>query len=129
VAHGFGINVTGRQNIEPQQMRQKARTSGVFDAVILLDSQGIGQMYRITFILETIDQPVPVVGGLNHNTADVILVRHQMTMYILKLIVQTSFTDDWVFIVNQGNHTVIAVQVYSAVEFHKLSPSVEDEPF
>ena len=71
-------------------MRQKPRIAGiigVLDAIVLLNRQGVGEMHRVAFFDQTIDQPIPVVSGLDHNAADVISKRRQVLMDIGKIIV------------------------------------------
>jgi hypothetical protein len=47
---------------------------GEFQSAVLLDGGRVGQMYLVTRPHQEIDQPVPIVRGLNDNAGNVILV-------------------------------------------------------
>ena len=73
VTHGAllaRIDVAGGQNAQAQQVGQVARiaeVAAVLQTALLLDSGSVDQVQSKTRVLQAIDQPVPVVGGLHRH--------------------------------------------------------------
>lgn len=121
MSHRFRVDVACGQNTESQQVRQVARIrfiGGVFNSVVLLDGQCIGQMHRIAMLDQAIDEPVPVIGGLNNDATNRILIGLQVLLNSFEVVIQSFFTDQLIVVVYQRNHAVVAVKVNSAVELH-----------
>ena len=67
----FRIDVALRQYSQPQNVGKPAGVGmivGVFEPFVLLDRCGVGQMNLVPLVHQTVDQPVPVVRGLDDNT-------------------------------------------------------------
>ena len=51
--------------------------AAVLETVVLLDRSSIGEMHVEAGILQTIDQPIPVVSRLDHDAGQVVLPSSQ----------------------------------------------------
>jgi len=95
VAHGTLLlwqDGAGRQYAQAQQMRQIAGVGfipAMFDALVLLDRSGVGQLQRETHRLQTINQPVPVEGGLHHDCHQFIFPGHRHGQYFRHVVGQS----------------------------------------
>ncbi|MCI0666659.1 MAG: hypothetical protein L0Y43_01230 [Methylococcaceae bacterium] len=74
------INVSGRQDPEPQQMRQPKRIMpivAVFQAIVLFDRSRVDQFDHNPGFLQAIDQPVPVERRFHRNPLQGFTERNQ----------------------------------------------------
>ena len=71
-------------------MRQPASIAiiiGILQTFVLTNRRAVGQMHPVARLHQTVHQPVPVVGGLNHQTFDGLLPRLQCpynTVHIIR---------------------------------------------
>jgi hypothetical protein len=90
----FGVDVALGKNTQNQHLSKKegiVLIIGMLDCLLLFHSRWIGQMKTIiSAIHQTVYQPVPVVGGFNDKTLELILERFQC-LYNQRQIIGNSF--------------------------------------
>lgn len=128
IAHGPGLAVVemaGGQEVQTQELGEKVGVGdivGVLLAVVGLHAGGIGEHDVIAVILKTVHQPIPVVGGLDGDGGDALLVRleqlHDGSQVAGELLVDEAAT---VFI-HEAAEGVVAVQINSDHNLHSGSP-------
>ena len=78
----------------------------IFQTIVLLDRQHVDQPQIVSLFLQSIDQPVPVEGGLYRDTLQGIPVRRQCPERQRLIVVQTLFQHPLVLFIDH-NHNVI----------------------
>src|ERR1043166_3198831 len=95
---------------------------GMLDALVLLDGRGISQNGAITAILQTVDQPIPIEGGLNRNRVNPLAIRPERQLNLLQVTSDLLVEEPLSIAVHKGEHQIIAMQVYSCHNiFHRVS--------
>jgi len=73
-----GVNIPLRQNPQAQHVRQPTRivvVIGVLQAAVFLHPRRVGQMYLEARRHQSVDQPVPVEGGLHGDPRECFSIR------------------------------------------------------
>ena len=71
------VEMTGGQNVQAQQFSEEVGVGnivGVFESVVGLHARGVGEHHVVAVILQTVHEPIPVVGGLDGHGGDALLV-------------------------------------------------------
>ena len=105
----LGVDVPLRKDPQPQHLGEPEGVVlivGEFQPGVLLDRRRISQMYLVACLHEEIDQPVPIVRGLDDNAGNVILVWLYRLQYALTLIRQLLFEDPLAGFIDDAELTV-----------------------
>lgn len=116
-ALGGRMNIPSGQDAEPQHVRQVGGVGFVvaaFQAVVLFHGDGVGEFDRVARSHQAIDQPVPVIGGLDDHGREFALARRKQREY-LREIVGTAAADQYlVSFVRRHHNAIVGMQVYAA---------------
>ena len=108
----------GRQDPQSQQMGEVTRirlVAAVLEPVVLFDRGGVGQMHAETGILEPIDQPIPVVGRLDHDAGQLALPAAEEADDLREIVRQSLLRNDPICFVDHRHNAVVRMQIYPAV--------------
>ena len=81
--------MTAGQDAQAQQVGQVTRIAvvvGILEPGIGLDRTGLGQVHDEAEFLQSVDQPVPVVGRLDHDAAQLLPMRFEQFGYAFEVI-------------------------------------------
>src|SRR5437667_12501543 len=94
--------------------------AAVLETVVLLDRSSIGEMHVEAGILQTIDQPIPVVSRLDHDAGQVVLPSSQKADNLRDVVRQALLRHNAICIVNDRNNAVVGMQINPAVHHLRL---------
>jgi hypothetical protein len=110
--------------LKPQQVRQLSGigfVAAVLETVVLPDGASIGQLHDKPRLLQTIHQPVPVVGGLDDHPRQFLTPWFKKSDNLRQIVRQTLLSDYPISVVRHRHHAVVRMQVNSAI-FHLRPP-------
>ena len=110
------VHMRLRQNVQSLQIGQMKRIVlivNVLDAIVLLNFRRIGQVYRIAFGTQSVQQPIPIESGLDRHGLELGLERLQELDHLLQIALQLAMHDPFAILVYHTDHYVVAVQVES----------------
>ena len=113
------VDMPGGQDAQAQQVGQVAgvvEVPGVLEAVLLLDGAGVDQVNGKAGVLQAIDQPVPVVGGLDGNALNLAGVAAQGLLNLGVVVGKSLAEHDAIRFIQHAQHAVVAVQVNGCVQ-------------
>ena len=128
IAHGPGLAVVemaGGQEVQAQELGEKVGVGdivGVLLAVVGLHAGGIGEHDVIAVILKTVHQPIPVVGGLDGDGGDALLVRLEQLQDGSQVAGELLVNQTTTAFVHEAAEGVVAVQVNFDHNLHSGSP-------
>jgi len=76
----FGVDVTCGEDIQSQEIGEPEGAPPVidlFEALVLLDGRYIGEMNAVACVHKSVDEPVPIEGGLYHHALDILPIRFE----------------------------------------------------
>ena len=88
----------------------------VLEAVVLLDGAGVDQVNGKADVLQAIDQPVPVVGGLDGDALNLAGVAAQGLLNLGVVVGKSLAEHDAIRFIQHAQHAVVAVQVNGCVQ-------------
>ena len=114
---------TGRQDAQSQQVRKVLRiglVAAVLQSFVLLDRSGIGEMHVEARVLQAIDQPVPVVGRLDHDAGQLLLPANQKANDLRDVVRQALLCHNPIGIVDNSDNAVVGMQINPAIHHPRL---------
>lgn len=94
----------------------------MFETVVLFHARGVGQHDRIAGILQSIDQPIPVIGRFDGQLGDLRFVGFDDFENGGQMARQFPVPDSFALVVHQSAKGVVAVPVDSSHDLHRGSP-------
>ena len=128
IAHGAGLAVVemaGGQEVQAQELGEKVgvrNVVGVFHSAVGLHPGRIGEHDVIAVILKTVHQPIPIVGGLDGDGGDALLVRLEQLQDGSQVAGELLVDEAAAAFVHQAAEGVVAVQVNSDHNLHSGFP-------
>lgn len=122
-AFGGWVDIAGRQDAQPKQMREVGGIGlvvAVLESVVALHGDGVGEPDIVAFSHQSIDQPVPVVGGFDDDTGQLVAVRRKQRKYRLKIVGTASADEHLVSFVSHHDNAIVRMQVYATKSHHGL---------
>ena len=89
--------------------------AAVLQSFVLLDRSGIGQMHVEAGVLQAIDQPIPVVGRLDHHAGQLVLPSSKKADDLRDVVWQAFLRYYPIGIVDNSDNAVVGMQINSAV--------------
>src|SRR6202022_2612329 len=118
-----------RQDAQSQQVRKVLRiglVAAVLESVVLLDRSGVGEMHVHACVLQAIDQPIPIVGRLDHDTGQLVLPSSQKADDLRDVVWQALLRYYPIGIVDNSDNAVVGMQINPAVHHLRLLVAKSD---
>ena len=115
--HGPVTDIAGRQNVQAQHLRQKKAVRfvvGVLEPVVLLHGRRVGQDHRITVVLQSVHQPIPVVSRFHRNLLQTFLKRFERLQHALQIARQLLLKDALAIHIHDRAKQIVAMQIDSS---------------
>ncbi len=116
----FRIDVARGEHAQAKEMGSPPRVTaimGMLQAFVLLNRGGVGHMHRVAGFHEPINQPLPIIGGFHDEAVYVWLKRMELKKNVRHVIGRSLFVHDLFLLINQYDHTGVAMDVNPAVQF------------
>lgn len=108
-----------RQDAQPQQRGEVLRigvVAAVLQSFVLLDRRRVGEMHMVASILQSVDQPIPVVGRLDHHAGQFVLPPSQKANDLRDIVGQPLLRHNPITIVDHSDNAVVVM--YSGIDLH-----------
>ena len=93
------------------QMLRIGLIAAVLQSFILLDRRRVGEMHLEAGVLQAIDQPIPVVGRLDHDAGQFVLPPSQKAHDLRNVVRQALLRRNAIGIVDDRDHAVVGMQI------------------
>jgi len=120
---------TGRQDAQSQQVRKVLRiglVAAVLQSFVLFDRRRVGEVHMEAGVLQSVDQPIPVVGRLDHHAGQFVLPPGQKARDLLDVVGQALLRNNPIAIVDNSDNAVVGMQINSAVHHLRLLVAKSD---
>ena len=107
-----------RQDSQPQQVGQVLRirlVAAVLETVVLLDRSSVCEMHVEASILQPVDQPIPVVGRLDHDAGQIVLPPSQKADDLRDVVRQAPLRHNAIGLIDDRDNAVVGMQINPAV--------------
>ena len=113
--------VARRQNVQPRHLRQKKTVRlvvRVLEPVVLFHRRRVGEDDRVTAVLQSVHQPVPVVSRFHRNLLQSFLKRFERLKHTLQIARQPLLKDALAVHIDDRAKQIVAMQIDSSHIFH-----------
>ncbi|KFB68942.1 MAG: hypothetical protein CAPSK01_001131 [Candidatus Accumulibacter vicinus] len=100
----------------------------MLQALVLLDRRRVHQVHPIARFHQAVDQPIPVVGGLDGNALDLLAVGTKRLANPLQIVRQAPLQHHSIRLVQNHQHAIVGMKVNCSVQFHFGSSSAVVSP-
>ena len=83
----------------------------MLQALVLLDRRRVHQVHPIARFHQAVDQPIPVVGGLDGNPLYRLAMRAKRLADLLQIIRKTSLQHGSIHLIQDHQHTIVGMKV------------------
>jgi len=131
IAHGPGlaiIEMAGGQDVQAQEFGEEESVRNivrVLEAIVGFHARGVGEHHVVAVIAQAVGEPIPVVGGLDGDGGDAVLVGREQLQDGRQVAGELLVDETLAAFVHQAAEGVVAVQVNSSHNLHGGSPGVE----
>jgi hypothetical protein len=114
---------TRRQDAQSQQARKVLRigfVAAVLQSFVPLDRRRVGKMHVEADVLQSIDQPIPVVGRLDHHAGQFVLSPSQEVCDLHDVVGQALLRHNPIAVVDSRDNAIVGMQINPAVHHPRL---------